>query len=143
MARPQAVETISATNARVFLAGEEIGFWTSFSASVTINYEDVYEGSDVNRREVSYQGDGSLSNQLCNSMNVSLFNKIRAGGRNARFTIEGSIEKEATGEFEIVTIPGVTLDSIPLATWEKGAVAKNDISFRFPPSQVTYSQVIS
>lgn len=143
MAGTQAVETIKATNARVFLEGEEVGFWTSFSAAVTINYEDVYVGDDVDRREVSKQGDGSLANQLSNSINVKLFNKIKAGGKNARFTIEGVIEKDATGEYEIVTIPGVTLDSIPLATWEKGAVAKSDISFRFPPSQVTYSQLIN
>lgn len=143
MSGKQAVETIKATNARVYLAGEEIGFWTSFSASVTINYEDVYVGDDVDRREVSKQGDGSLANQISNSMNVQLFNKIKAGGKNARFTIECEVEKDATGEYQIATIPGVTLDAIPLADWEKGAVAKSDISFRFPPSQVTFSQVIS
>lgn len=143
MAGQQAVETISATNARVFLDGDEIGFWQSFSATVTINYEDVYVGSDVDRREVSRQGDGSLTKQESNSMNVKLFNKIKAGGKNARFTIEGAVEKDATGEFEIVTIPNVTLDSIPLATWEKGAVVKSDMSFRFPPSQVTFPQMIN
>lgn len=142
MAKTQAVETISATNAQVFLEGEELGFWQSFSATVTINYEDVYVGDDVERREVSKQGDGSLSRQEYNSNNIELFNKIKAGGKNARFTIECSVKKDATGEYQIMTIPNVTLDSIPLATWEKGAVVKSDISFRFPPSQVTYSQVI-
>ncbi|MCM1338797.1 MAG: phage tail tube protein [Muribaculaceae bacterium] len=143
MAGNTAEQTLKATNARVFLAGEEVGFWQSFSATITINYEDVYVGDDVDRREVSKQGDGNLSQQLSNSIGVELFNKIKAGGRHSRFTIEAEIEKDATGETQIMTIPGVTFDAIPLADWEKGAVAKADMSFRFPPSQVVFSQTIS
>lgn len=141
MAGITATQTISGTNAKLFLGGEEIGFWQTFSAIVTINYEDVYVGSDVDRNEVSRQGDGTLSNQITNSMGIKLFNKVKAGGKNARFTIETEITN-SEGETESVTYPNITLDSVPLADWEKGALAKSDISFRFLPSQVNAPQVI-
>jgi len=125
----------------VFLAGEEIGFWTSFEATVTINYEDVYVGSDVDRKEVSRTGEGSLNHQVTNSIGPKLFNKLR-NNKDLRFEIEAEITKDATGETQNITIPGVTLNSIPLATWEKGALVENEMEFRFPASKVQFTQLI-
>lgn len=142
MAEKQAKQVLTGTNAKVFLAGEEIGFWTSFSATVTINYEDVYVGSDVDRKEVSRTGEGSLNHQVTNSIGPKLFNKLRSQ-TDLRFEIEAEIASDATGEVQSMTIPGVTLDSIPLANWEKGGLVENDLSFRFPASKVQFPQLIN
>ena len=141
MGATQAKQVLTGTNAKVFLAGEEVGFWTSFSATVTINYEDVYVGSVVDRKEVSRQGDGSLNHQVTNSIGPKMFNKLR-NNKDLRFEIECEITSDDTGEVQSMTIPGVTFDSIPLANWEKGAVATNEMSFRFPASKVQFPQLI-
>jgi len=141
MAGTQAKQVLTGTNAKVFLAGEEIGFWTSFSATVTINYEDVYVGSDVDRKEVSRTGEGSINHQVTNSIGPKLFNKLR-NNKDLRFEIEAEITSDATGETQNMTIPGVTFDSIPLANWEKGGVVTGEISFRFPASRVQFPQLI-
>lgn len=137
-----AQQVLSATEAKVFLDGEEIGTWTDFSATVTINYEDVYVGPDVDRREVSRQGDGSISHQVINSIGPKLFNKLK-NNRGLRFTIEGEITSDTTGETQSMTIPEITFDSIPLATWTKGSVVTSEMSFRFPPSKTQFPGLIN
>ncbi len=141
MAGKDAKQTLVGTNAKVFLAGEEIGFWTSFSATVTINYEDVYVGSDVDRKEVSRTGEGSINHQVTNSIGPKLFNKLR-NNKDLRFEIEAEITSDDTGGVQSMTIPGVTLNEIPLANWEKGGLVTNEIGFRFPASRVQFPQLI-
>lgn len=141
MAGTQAKQVLTGTNARVFLTGDELGFWTSFEANVTINYDDVYVGSDVDRKEVSRQGEGSINHQVTNSIGAKLFNKLK-NNKDLRFEIEAEITSDATGEVQSMTIPGVTFDSIPLANWEKGGLVEGELSFRFPPSKVQFPQLI-
>lgn len=141
MAGTQAKQVLTGTNARVFLVGKELGFWTSFEATVTINYEDVYVGSDVDRKEVSRTGEGSINHQTINSIGPKLFNMLK-NNRDLRFEIEAEITSDATGEVQSMTIPGVTFDSIPLASWEKGGLVENEMSFRFPASKVQFPQLI-
>lgn len=142
MTNTQARQVLQGTKAKVFLDGEEIGTWTNFSATVTINYEDVYIGSDVDRKEVSRTGEGSISHQVYNSIGAKLFNKLKSN-KDLRFEIEAEITSDSSGETQNMTIPGITFDSIPLANWEKGAVVTSEMAFRFPPSKVQFPQLIS
>lgn len=136
-----AAEVLTGTEAKVFLEGEEIGTWTNLEATVTVNYDDVQIGFDVDRTPVSWQGDGSISWQSANSMTVKLFNKLKAN-KAARFTIEAEITKRSTGETQTETLNNVTFDSLPLSTWAKGEVVTNELSFRFTPSSSMIPQII-
>lgn len=137
-----AKEVLTGTDAKVFLNGEEIGTWTNLEATVTINYEDVQIGYDVDRKAVSWQGDGTLNLQATNSMTVNLFNKLKAS-KDARFTIEAEITKPSTGETQSETLNGVTFDSLPLSTWGKGELVTNELPFRWLPSSSQFPQLIS
>ncbi len=137
-----AKQVLVGTRAKVFLAGEEIGFWTNFSATITPNYDDVFVGSDVDRTEVSWTGEGSLSHQVTNSIGPKLYNKLK-NSRGLRFEIEAEIASDDTGEVQSMTIPGVTFDSIPLANWAKGEVVTAEMGFRFPASKVQFPQLIN
>lgn len=141
MAGKSAKQVLVGTNAKVFLAGDEIGFWTDFSVTITPEYEDVYVGSDKDRTEVAWSGEGSISHQVTNSIGPKLFNKLR-NTRGLRFEIEAEITSDDTGEAQIMTIPGVTFDSIPLANWSKGAVVTGEMGFKFPASKIQFPQLI-
>ncbi len=142
MANVEARKVLTGTNAKVFLDGEEIGTWTNLEATVEIDYEDVYVGFDKDRKATGWQGTGSLNMQVTNSMNVRMFNKLKAN-KDVRFTIEGEITNDATGETQSETLEGVSFDSIPLSTWEKGALVTSEMSFRFLPSKSQFPQLIS
>lgn len=137
-----ASEVLTGTDVRVWLDGEELGTWTNFEATVTINYEDVQIGADVDRAFLSWQGDGSISHQATNSIGIKLFNKIKAS-RNKRFVIEGEITKVSTGEVQSMRLTGCSFDSLPLAVWAKGELATNEMQFRFMPSQSIMNQIIN
>lgn len=136
-----ASEVLTGTDVKVWCDGEELGTWTNFEATVTINYEDVQIGADVDRAFLSWQGDGSISHQATNSIGIKLFNKLKAN-RNQRFKIEGEITKVATGETQFMTLNGCTFDSLPLAQWAKGELVANEMAFRFMPSQSIMNQII-
>lgn len=141
MANTQAKEVLTGSDAKVFLNGEELGTWTNLEATVTINYENVQIGYDVDRKPVSWTGEGSISWQVTNSMTAKLFNQIRLN-KDARFTIEAEITKTATGETQSETLSGVTFDSLPLSPWAKGELVANELSFRFIPSSSVFPQII-
>ena len=82
----QAQDVLTGTDVVVWLEGEEIGVWTSLEANITMNYEDVNIGSDVDRKFVSMQGDGNLKYQATNSMTVEMFNRIKANP-DVKFTM--------------------------------------------------------
>ena len=137
----QAKDVLTGTDVTVWLDGDEVGVWASLEANITINYEDVNIGRDVDRKFLSFQGDGSLNYQATNSLTVEMFNKIKSNP-DVRFTIEGELTRGSTGEKEAYSIPGVTFDSIPLATWSKNEVITKEMSFRFPPSQIITTSTI-
>lgn len=137
----QAKDVLTGTDVTVWLDGEEVGVWASLEANVTMNYDDVNIGQDVDRKFLSFQGDGSLNYQATNSMTVEMFNKIK-NNPDVRFTIEGELTRHSTGEKEAYSIPGVTFDSIPLATWSKNEIVLKEMSFRFPPSQIVTTSTI-
>lgn len=141
MAGKTAKEVLTGTDAKVFLDGEELGTWTNIEATVTINYEDVQIGYDVDRKAVSWQGDLTLNWQATNSMTVELFNKLK-NNKDARFTVEAEITSSATGETQSQTLNGVTFDSLPLSTWAKGELVTNELSGRFLPSSSQFPQLI-
>lgn len=141
MAGKTAKEVLTGTDAKVFLDGEELGTWTNIEATVTINYEDVQIGYDVDRKAVSWQGDLTLNWQATNSMTVELFNKLK-NNKDARFTVEAEITSSATGETQSQTLNGVTFDSLPLSTWAKGELVSNELSGRFLPSSSQFPQLI-
>lgn len=136
-----ATDVLTGTDVSVWLNGDEVGTWTTFEATVTINYEDVQIGMDVDRKVVSWQGDGNINHQATNSLTVEMFNKMKSNP-DVRFTIEGELTKRSTGEKEAYSIPGVTFDTLPLATWNKGELVNKEIAFRFPPSQLVTSSTI-
>ena len=72
-----AKQVLTGTNGKLFIDGEEIGTWQSVSLTITINYEDVIIGSDVDRKEVSRTGEGSISRQMTNSLDARLYNKLK------------------------------------------------------------------
>ena len=141
MAGKTAKEVLTGTDAKVFLDGEELGTWTNIEATVTINYEDVQIGYDVDRKAVSWQGDLTLNWQATNSMTVELFNKLK-NNKDARFTVEAEITSSATGETQSQTLNGVTFDSLPLSTWAKGELITNELTGRFLPSSSQFPQLI-
>lgn len=136
-----ATDVLTGTDVSVWLNGDEVGTWTTFEATVTINYEDVQIGQDVDRKFVSWQGDGNINHQATNSLTVEMFNQMKSNP-DVRFTIEGELTKRSTGEKEAYSIPGVTFDTLPLATWNKGELVNKEIAFRFPPSQIVTSSTI-
>jgi hypothetical protein len=137
-----AKEVLTGSNAKVFLDGEELGTWSNLEVTVTINYEDVQIGFDVDRKAVSWQGEVTLNWQATNSMTVELFNKLKAN-KDVRFVIEAEITSDATGETQSETINGVTFDSLPLSTWAKGELVTNELSGRFIPSASQFTQLIA
>lgn len=142
MAGNTAQEVLSGTDVKVWLDGEELGTWTNFEATVTINYEDVQIGYDVDRKAVSWQGDGSISHQATNSIGVKLFNKL-AKNKDLRFVVEGEMTKLSTGETQFTSLSGITFDSLPIASWAKGELWTPEMAFRFIPSQMVNTQVIA
>lgn len=141
MADITAKDALCGTDVKVWLDGEELGLWTNFEANITINYEDIQIGYDVDRKAVGWQGEGSISNQATNSMGAKLFNKLQKN-KDARFVIEGEITKLSTGETQFTRLVGCTFDSLPLAVWAKGEVWKNEMSFRFLPSASVINELI-
>lgn len=141
MANTQAKQVLSGTNGKLFIDGEEIGTWQSVSLTITINYEDVIIGSDVDRKEVSRTGEGSISRQITNSLDAKLYNKLK-NQKDLRFEIETEITSDATGDSQIITVTGVSFDAFNLLNMEKGALASSDMSFRFPASKLQMPQLI-
>lgn len=141
MAKTTAKEVLTGSDVTLFLDGEELATFINFEATITINYEDVQIGFDVQRKATSWVGEGSLSNQATNSMGVKLYNKLKAN-KDAVFTIEAELRKGSTGESQFTSLPNCTLDSIPLAAWAKGELVENEIGFRFAPSEVQNTQFI-
>ena len=141
MANTQAQQVLSGTNGKVFIDGEEIGTWQSVSLTITINYEDVIIGSDVDRKEVSRTGEGTISRHVTNSLDAKLYNKLK-GKKDLRFEIEAEVTSDATGDSQIITVPGVSFDAFNLLNMEKGALASSDMSFRFPASKLQMPQLI-
>ncbi len=136
-----AQQVLSGTDVKVWLDGEEIGTWTNIDATVTINHQNVQIGYDVDRRAVSWQGDGKISMQATNSIGVKLFNKLKSN-RNLRFVIECEITQPATGEVQFTTLNNVTFDTLPIAAWAKGELFEPSMNFRFTPSDTIISQYI-
>lgn len=137
----QAKEVLTGSDAKVFLEGEEIATFQNITATVTINYDDVQIGYDVDRKSVSWQGDGELSYQTTNSLTVALFNKLKAM-RDVRFTIEAEILQPSTGKTQSMTLVGVSFDALPLAQWGKGELIETELSYRWLPSASAFPQTI-
>lgn len=136
-----AKDVLTGSDVKVWLDGDEVGTWTTLEATVTINYEDVQIGFDVDRKAVSWQGDGNLNQQATNSFTSKLFDKIKANP-DVRFVIEGELTKRSTGETEMHTINGVSFDAIPIATWNKGELVNKEMAFRFTPSSLITTDMI-
>lgn len=142
MAEINAQSVLVGTDAKVFLDGEEWGTFTELTTTITYNYDDVYIGRDVDRQATSRQGEGALNGQSTNSMTIEMYNKLLANP-NARFTIETELTKLSTGETESGTMGGITFDSLPLQNLVKGELVTKELSFRWMPSQSSFTQLIS
>lgn len=142
MAEINAQSVLVGTDAKVFLDGEEWGTFTELTTTITYNYDDVYIGRDVDRQATSRQGEGTLNGQSTNSMTIEMYNKLLANP-NARFTIETELTKLSTGETESGTMGGITFDSLPLQNLVKGELVTKELSFRWMPSQSSFTQLIS
>lgn len=142
MAEINAQSVLVGTDAKVFLDGEEWGTFTELITTITYNYEDVYIGRDVDRQATSRTGEGTLNGQSTNSMTIEMYNKLLANP-NARFTIETELTKISTGETESGTMGGITFDSLPLQNLVKGELVTKELSFRWMPSQSSFTQLIS
>lgn len=142
MAEINAQSVLVGTDAKVFLDGEEWGTFTELTTTITYNYDDVYIGRDVDRQATSRTGEGTLNGQSTNSMTIEMYNKLLANP-NARFTIETELTKISTGETEAGTMGGITFDSLPLQNLVKGELVTKELSFRWMPSQSSFTQLIS
>jgi hypothetical protein len=141
MADVNAQNVLVGTDAKVFLNGQEWGTFTELTLTITYDYDDVYIGRDKDRQTTGRQGDGTLNGQATNSMTIEMYNTLLANP-NARFTIETELTKLATGETEAGTIGGVTFDSLPLQNLVKGELVTKELSFRWMPSQTSFTQLI-
>jgi hypothetical protein len=141
MAEINAQSVLVGTDTKVFLDGEELGTWTECTLNITYNYDDVYIGRDVDRQATSRTGEGTLNGQATNSMTIQMYNTLLANP-NARFTIETELTKISTGETESGSIGGVTFDSLPLQNLVKGELVTKELSFRWMPSQSSFTQLI-
>ena len=142
MADINAQNVLVGTDAKVFLNGQEWGTFTECTLTITYDYDDVYIGRDKDRQTTGRQGDGTLNGQATNSMTIEMYNTLLANP-NARFTIETELTKLATGETEAGTIGGVTFDNLPLQNLVKGELVTKELSFRWMPSQTSFTQLIS
>jgi hypothetical protein len=142
MAEINAQSVLVGTDAKVFLDGEEWGTFTELTTTITYNYDDVYIGRDVDRQATSRTGEGTLNGQSTNSMTIEMYNKLLANP-NARFTIETELTKLSTGETESGTMGGITFDSLPLQNLVKGELVTKELSFRWMPSQSSFTQLIA
>lgn len=141
MADVNAQNVLVGTDAKVFLEGEELGTWTECTLEIEYASEDVYIGRDVDRQITSRQGNGTLNFQATNSMTIKMYNKLLANPF-ARFTIETELTKLSTGETESATIGGVTFESLPLVNMSKGELVTKELSFRWMPSQSSFTSLI-
>lgn len=141
MADVNAQNVLVGTDAKVFLNGQEWGTFTELTLTITYDYDDVYIGRDKDRQTTGRQGDGTLNGQATNSMTIEMYNTLLSNP-NARFTIETELTKLATGETEAGTIGGVTFDSLPLQNLVKGELVTKELSFRWMPSQTSFTQLI-
>jgi hypothetical protein len=142
MADVNAQNVLVGTDAKVFLNGEEWGTFTECTLTITYDYDDVYIGRDKDRQATGRQGDGTLNGQATNSMTIEMYNTLLANP-NARFTIETELTKLATGETESGTVGGVTFDALPLQAMSKGELVTKELSFRWMPSQSSFTQLIA
>lgn len=134
-------DVLTGTDAKVWCYGDEVGAWEKIELNIAINYDDVQVGQDVDRKGVSWQGEGTLSKQETNSFNTKLFNKLK-DNLDTRFTIECELIKKSTGERASYTVNNVSFDSLPLIAWVKGETVKSDINFRFTPSDMIVNDLI-
>lgn len=141
MAETKAQQVLTGSDAKVFLEGEEIATFQEITATVTINYDDVQIGYDVDRKSVSWTGEGTLNWQATNSLTVDLFNRLKTM-RDVRFTIEAEMLQPSTGKTQDMTLVGVTFDALPLAQWGKGELVSNELSYRWLPSASAFPQLI-
>ncbi|MBQ8981619.1 MAG: hypothetical protein IJ077_08435 [Eubacterium sp.] len=123
---------------RVWLDGTEVAKIQSITADVTNNYENYYEGADVQRVKVSQQGSGTLTLQEVYNTAAYLLDKYLAKGEEPHFVIETNLSDPSAynKQQEAYTINHVSFDSIPFLNLEKGAVVSRELNFAFPPSKV-------
>lgn len=129
------------TDAKVFFDGEEIGTWTECTLTTTYEYDDVYIGRDKDRQATGRESSGTLNHQATNSLTLKIYNELLANP-NKRFTIETELTKLSTGETESGTIGGITFDELPLQALSKGELVTKELSFRWMPSQSSFTQLI-
>jgi hypothetical protein len=141
MGEINAQNVLVGTDAKVFLDGEEWGTFTECTVNIEYAYDDVYIGRDVDRQATSRTGNGTLNGLATNSMTLKIYNKLLANP-NARCTIETELTKLSTGETESGTLGGITFDSLPLQNLVKGELVTKDLTFRWMPSQSSFTQLI-
>lgn len=123
---------------RVWLDGTEVAKLQSITANVTNNFENYYEGADVQRVKVSQQGSGTLTLQEVYNVAAHLLEKYLAKGEEPHFVIETNLSDPSAynKQQEAYTINQVSFDSIPFLNIAKGAVVTRELNFAFPPSKV-------
>ena len=142
MAEINAQSVLVGTDAKVFLGGEELGTWTECTLTINYEYDDIYIGRDKDRQTVGRYGEGTLNFQATNSMTIKMYNQLLANP-DARFTIETELTKLATGETESATIGGVTFENLPLQAMSKGELVTKELTFRWMPTQSSFTQLIN
>lgn len=135
--------TLSGTWAKVKWNGLDIAEVTKISAKTTANREDVQIGLDVDSKITGLKGEGTMTVVKVYSRFEDVRQEILAG-KDPRGTIITSLKDPDAigGQEERYQISNVALSEFGIE-YEKGAVVKQEIPFRFTPTDMINLDMIS
>ena len=138
-------QVLSGSWARVWIAGELLAECTGITARITETRQDVQQGVDIGTKLVGMKGEGTITlNHVYTTKMDMIKEKIK--GKDPRFLIQAGIaDPDAVdGVVEKWNFHNCAFTETQLFDWKNGELAKKEIPFVFPPSQVNVvSSIVS
>ena len=123
--------------ARLWIGDQPVAEAEHIRLEITFLRTDVQIGMDIDSKITGFRGEGRLRLQQVYSRFFDIAAQAREG-RDVRLTITTALTDpdSADGQEEIYTLEGVALTKLPLVDYTTGQVNRQEIRFRFAPSQL-------
>ena len=123
--------------ARLWIGDHPVAEAEHIRLEITFLRTDVQIGMDIDSKITGFRGEGYLRLQQVYSRFFDIAAQAREG-RDVRLTITTALTDpdSADGQEEIYTLEGVALTKLPLVDYTTGQVNRQEIRFRFAPSQL-------
>ena len=125
-------QIINGTFGKLWVQGEKVSNVKSFESKVSLEYEDVNlsEELGVQQKYVGYAVEGTIVLHQVDSEFIKLYNEGIVTGNLPEVTIVAAVDDPASLGAERIQFLDVTLDEIPLTTYETKTNGEVEVPFK-------------